>query len=49
MAYYIDNVRYEVEDYFNEIAKRNTPTAKDPCDGKVVEFEGKKYQLKFVE
>jgi hypothetical protein len=49
-CYYIDGFCYNQEDYKKEIAKRNSPPPPpDPCDGKVVEIEGKKYQLKLVE
>ena len=52
--YYINGFYYKEEDYKREIARRSAPVVKapvvkDPCDGKVVEIEGKKYQLKLLE
>jgi hypothetical protein len=50
VAYYIDGEYLTPENYIKEIARRNTPTPPpDSCDGKVVEIEGKKYQLKLVD
>lgn len=42
--WYLDGYRYMTEsDYRKEMAKR-----KNPCNGKVVEIDGKKYQLTAV-
>ena len=46
-GYYIDGLVYSSKQTYDaEIARRNAPP--DSCDGKVVEIEGKKYQLKLV-
>jgi len=49
VSYYIDGKFYAPEAFKEEVARRNAPsTPPNPCNGKVVEFEGKKYQLKLV-
>jgi hypothetical protein len=45
--YYIKGKLLYKEDFDKEVAKLSAP--KFTCDGKVVEIEGKKYQLKLVE
>ncbi len=47
--WYIEGTRYFSEQDFNkEIARRNKKDEPDPINDKVVEIEGKKYQLKLV-
>jgi hypothetical protein len=49
-SHYIDGEYYTPEDFIKEVARRNAPPLPpDPCNGKIVEIEGKKYQLKLVE
>jgi hypothetical protein len=40
--WYLNDKRYTESDYLKEIAKKNT------CNGKIVEIDGKKYQLSAI-
>ena len=41
-SWYLDDKEYTESDYLKEIAKKN------PCNGKIVEIDGKKYQLQAI-
>lgn len=43
-SYYIEGICYEEKEFYKKVVEIKKEK-KDPCDGKIVEIEGKKYKL----